>query len=116
MKITDQWLFSAGGRFDLFDVTATQQGAKDLTNDSNLFSYRLGLVYKPLPSVPCDVGAGPWSRPTSISKRQGRDDRRADDHPSSMTVRLNPNVLTRVMGSRVKATPRKPPGIGRVRA
>ncbi|KMQ72803.1 Ferrichrome-iron receptor [Candidatus Burkholderia pumila] len=37
VKITDQWLFNAG--------------ANDLMNNSNLFSYQVGLVYKPIPTV-----------------------------------------------------------------
>ncbi|MDR5878058.1 TonB-dependent siderophore receptor [Caballeronia sp. LZ032] len=71
VKITDQWLFNAGVRFDRFDVTATQQGAKDLTNDSNLFSYQLGLVYKPLPSVSLYTSYGTSANPPGANSGLG---------------------------------------------
>lgn len=63
VKITDQWLFNAGARFDRYDVTAEQAGAANLTNNSNLFSYQLGLVYKPIQSVSLYTSYGTSANP-----------------------------------------------------
>jgi catecholate siderophore receptor len=63
VNITDQWIFNAGARFDRYDVTAIQAGSPDLKNDSNLFSYQLGLVYKPVRSVSLYASYGTSSNP-----------------------------------------------------
>ncbi|MBN3765986.1 TonB-dependent siderophore receptor [Burkholderia sp. Ac-20365] len=71
VKITDQWLFNAGVRFDRFDVTATQAGVPDLTNDSNLFSYQVGLVYKPVRSVSLYTSYGTSANPPGANSGLG---------------------------------------------
>ncbi|BBU31182.1 iron transport receptor protein [Burkholderia sp. THE68] len=71
VKITDRWLFNAGARFDRFDVTSTQAGAKDLTNNSNLFSYQLGLVYKLLPTVSLYTSYGTSANPPGANSGLG---------------------------------------------
>lgn len=71
VKITDQWLFNAGVRFDRFDVTATQAGVPDLSNDSNLFSYQVGLVYKPIRSVSLYTSYGTSANPPGANSGLG---------------------------------------------
>ena len=63
VKITDQWIFNAGLRFDRYDVTAIQAGAPDLTNHANLFSYQFGLVFKPVQSVSLYASYGTSANP-----------------------------------------------------
>ncbi|MBN3739766.1 MULTISPECIES: TonB-dependent receptor [Burkholderia] len=63
VKLTEQWLFNAGLRFDRYDLTAKQAGAADLSNTSNLFSYQFGLVYKPVRTVSLYASYGTSSNP-----------------------------------------------------
>lgn len=63
VKITDQWLFNAGLRFDRYDVSAVQAGAPNLTNTANLFSYQLGVVYKPVQSLSLYTSYGTSANP-----------------------------------------------------
>lgn len=71
VKITDQWIFNAGVRFDRFDVSATQAGVPDLNNDSNLFSYQVGLVYKPVRSVSLYTSYGTSANPPGANSGLG---------------------------------------------
>ncbi|MBC8635478.1 TonB-dependent siderophore receptor [Caballeronia sp. EK] len=71
VKITDRWIFNAGVRFDRFDVTSTQAGAKDLSNNSNLFSYQLGLVYKLMPTVSLYTSYGTSANPPGANAGLG---------------------------------------------
>ncbi|WP_193102165.1 TonB-dependent receptor [Burkholderia sp. Z1] len=63
VKLTEQWLFNAGLRFDRYDLNAKQAGAADLSNTSNLFSYQFGLVYKPVRTVSLYASYGTSSNP-----------------------------------------------------
>ncbi|WP_412025647.1 TonB-dependent receptor [Burkholderia cepacia] len=63
VKLTEQWLFNAGLRFDRYDLNAKQAGAVDLSNTSNLFSYQFGLVYKPVRTVSLYASYGTSSNP-----------------------------------------------------
>lgn len=63
VKLTEQWLFNAGLRFDRYDLTAKQAGATNLSNTSNLFSYQFGLVYKPVRTVSLYASYGTSSNP-----------------------------------------------------
>ncbi|KVG68473.1 TonB-dependent receptor [Burkholderia pseudomultivorans] len=63
VKLTEQWLFNAGLRFDRYDITAKQAGVADLSNTSNLFSYQFGLVFKPVRTVSLYASYGTSSNP-----------------------------------------------------
>ncbi|MFM0740429.1 TonB-dependent siderophore receptor [Paraburkholderia xenovorans] len=63
VKLAEQWIFNAGLRFDRYDVTAIQAGARDLTNNSNLFSYQFGLVFKPVQTVSLYASYGTSANP-----------------------------------------------------
>jgi len=71
VKLSDRWLFNAGTRFDRFDVNATQAGAADLNNTSNLFSYQLGLVYKPVDAVSLYASYGTSANPPGANSGLG---------------------------------------------
>ena len=63
VKLAEQWVFNAGLRFDHYDVTAVQAGARDLTNNANLFSYQFGLVFKPVQTVSLYTSYGTSANP-----------------------------------------------------
>ena len=71
VKLSDKWLFNAGTRFDRFDVSATQAGAPDLNNTSNLFSYQLGLVFKPVQTVSLYASYGTSANPPGANSGLG---------------------------------------------
>lgn len=71
VKITDQWMFNAGMRFDRFDLKAVQAGAPDLTNQANLFSYQFGLVFKPVQAVSLYASYGTSANPPGSNSGLG---------------------------------------------
>ncbi|MBV8156802.1 MAG: TonB-dependent siderophore receptor [Dyella sp.] len=71
VKLSDRWLFNAGTRFDRFDVSSTQAGAPDLNNTSNLFSYQLGLVFKPVETVSLYASYGTSANPPGANSGLG---------------------------------------------
>ncbi|WP_035883614.1 MULTISPECIES: TonB-dependent receptor [Cupriavidus] len=71
IKLSERWLFNAGTRFDRFDVSSTQAGAPDLNNISNLFSYQLGLVFKPVQTVSLYASYGTSANPPGANSGLG---------------------------------------------
>lgn len=71
VKLSDRWLFNAGTRFDRFDVTAVQAGTPDLKNTANLFSYQLGLVFKPVDTVSLYASYGTSANPPGANSGLG---------------------------------------------
>jgi catecholate siderophore receptor len=71
VKLTDQWLFNAGMRFDRYDVTSIQSGSRDLSNTANLFSYQVGLVYKPVRSLSLYTSYGTSANPPGANAGLG---------------------------------------------
>ncbi|WP_043356192.1 TonB-dependent receptor [Cupriavidus basilensis] len=71
VKLSDRWLFNAGTRFDRFDVTAVQAGTPDLKNTANLFSYQLGLVFKPIDTVSLYASYGTSANPPGANSGLG---------------------------------------------
>lgn len=71
VKLSERWLFNAGTRFDRFDVTAVQAGTPDLKNTSNLFSYQLGLVFKPVDTVSLYASYGTSANPPGANSGLG---------------------------------------------
>jgi len=81
MALTDQLEFTAGLRYErnnawyradtITDATATSAGTTTpgttLHNNNDLFSYRFGLVYKPIPEVSTYVAYGISKSPTLTS-------------------------------------------------
>lgn len=58
-------------RFDRFDVSAVQTGVPDLNNTSNLFSYQLGVVYKPMPTLSLYASYGTSANPPGANSGLG---------------------------------------------
>jgi catecholate siderophore receptor len=63
LKLSDQWLLNTGVRVDYYHIQAEQSGASDLANIDNLFSYQVGLVYKPVQNVSLYTSYGTSANP-----------------------------------------------------
>lgn len=63
LKLSDQWLLNSGVRLDYYNIDAQQRGKADLTNITNLFSYQLGLVYKPIDNLSLYTSYGTSANP-----------------------------------------------------
>jgi len=71
LTLSEQWLLNGGMRLDRFEVTSKQQGRADFFHDSNLFSYQLGLVYKPIAALSLYTSLGTSSNPPGANSGLG---------------------------------------------
>ena len=82
MKISERWLFNAGLRLDNYRVNARQAAyvsapantsipAANLGNNSTLFSYQFGPVFKPVPELSLYASYGTSSNPPGANSGLG---------------------------------------------
>lgn len=71
VNLSEQWIFNGGLRLDHYDVEAKQAGVADLSNVSNLFSYQLGLVYKPVQPLSLYASYGTLANPPGANAGLG---------------------------------------------
>lgn len=71
VNLSEQWIFNGGLRLDHYDVKAKQAGAADLSNVSNLFSYQLGMVYKPVRPLSLYASYGTSANPPGANAGLG---------------------------------------------
>ena len=82
MKISERWLFNAGVRLDNYRVNAQQAAyvsaptnasipAANLGNNSTLFSYQFGPVFKPIPELSLYASYGTSSNPPGANSGLG---------------------------------------------
>lgn len=62
VHLSDQWLLSGGLRLERFDVDYVSASSLGRTDD--IFSWRAGLTYKPVPSLSLYAGAGSSANPS----------------------------------------------------
>ncbi|MGC1330634.1 TonB-dependent receptor [Pseudomonas sp.] len=63
LKLSEQWLLNTGVRLDYYNIQAEQSGAADLENIADLFSYQVGLVYKPITNLSLYTSYGTSANP-----------------------------------------------------
>jgi len=71
LALSKYWLLNTGVRLDRFEVSSKQQGRADFSHDSNLFSYQLGLVYKPTTALSLYTSLGTSSNPPGANSGLG---------------------------------------------
>lgn len=65
LKFNEQWMANIGVRYENFDVTSPASGRNPERNRTdNIFTYQLGLVYKPLPNGSIYVSYGTSANPS----------------------------------------------------
>lgn len=78
IELDPQWLVNGGLRYDMYETsqlsTNNQTGASTYrTNESNFFSYQLGLVFKPASNGSIYVSYGTSSDPSGSTAGEGRE-------------------------------------------
>jgi len=71
VALSEHWLLSGGLRLERFDVKSRQEGRDDLSHSSNLFSYQLGLLYKPAPALSLYTSLGTAANPPGANSGLG---------------------------------------------
>jgi catecholate siderophore receptor len=76
MTLSEQWLLNFGARFDHYstnaDLIATSTlPATSVDNDANLWTYQVGLIYKPAPDASIYVSYGTSASPSGAANGEG---------------------------------------------
>jgi catecholate siderophore receptor len=76
MTLSEQWLLNFGARFDHYstdaDLIATSTApATSVDNDANLWTYQVGLIYKPTPNGSVYVSYGTSASPSGAANGEG---------------------------------------------
>ncbi|MGE0624352.1 MAG: TonB-dependent receptor [Pseudomonadales bacterium] len=65
IALGERWIVNGGLRWDRFELDYTPDGQPRMERDDDMLSYRLGLIYKPVPAGSIYLGYGTSFNPTA---------------------------------------------------
>ncbi|WP_286914742.1 MULTISPECIES: TonB-dependent receptor [unclassified Pseudomonas] len=71
LALSEKWLLNTGVRLDYYNTRVDQSGAQNLQNIANLFSYQVGLVYKPIDNLSLYTSYGTSANPPGANGGTG---------------------------------------------